>query len=380
MVETRGIEPLTPPCKRTVRHRPDTDGAGYSDTATQRLAVLSLMAVDDSNWITSPGCRLSDVDDQDAHGHPDRRGERAGRKPANSTTPARDDRAGVGAGVVWTRRQGRISSSATPVRMSAWATWIAVELERAELRPPFLPGARHPPRPRLRPRDATRRRDRGPHHRGVVARLRAIGVRRGRMARRVRPRPLRRTACVDPGPRPSRDAAGHASQPRLHRSRRLRRGDRPCAAPDRCRAEAGDRPTTAVFPGGPRTDRGGEAAVFPGRAPEISNLPARNLAFTGRNQLLAQLRERLTDATVAAVLPVEAVTAWVGSARPVRLGVRAPVRQRLRADLVDRRGPAHHRGRRAGEARWPVGYARCCRSGRDDQSLFDACGAGNAGC
>ena len=69
----------------------------------------------------------------------------------------------------------------------------------------------------------------------------------------------------------------------------------------------GDRPTTAVFPGGPRTDRGGEAVVFPGRAPEISNLPARNLAFTGRNQLLAQLRERLTDATVAAVLPVEAV-------------------------------------------------------------------------
>jgi hypothetical protein len=70
---------------------------------------------------------------------------------------------------------------------------------------------------------------------------------------------------------------------------------------------AGPRPSTAVFPAGPSAARVREAAAFPGRAPEISNLPARNLAFTGRNHLLAELRERLTEASIAAVLPVEAV-------------------------------------------------------------------------
>ena len=70
---------------------------------------------------------------------------------------------------------------------------------------------------------------------------------------------------------------------------------------------AGERPTSAVFPGSPPVDRGAERAVFPGRMPEISNLPARNLAFTGRTALLERLRERLAEAAVAAVLPVEAV-------------------------------------------------------------------------
>ena len=70
---------------------------------------------------------------------------------------------------------------------------------------------------------------------------------------------------------------------------------------------AGPRPTTAAFPGKQEERRVAGAAAFPGRTVEISNLPSRNLAFTGRDELLATLRERLREATVAEMLPVEAV-------------------------------------------------------------------------
>jgi tetratricopeptide (TPR) repeat protein len=73
---------------------------------------------------------------------------------------------------------------------------------------------------------------------------------------------------------------------------------------------AGDRPTSAAFPGpgpGQHVRDGLVGVSFPGREPTVSNLPARNRLFVGRTVTLEQLHERLHRATVAAVLPVEAV-------------------------------------------------------------------------
>jgi hypothetical protein len=78
---------------------------------------------------------------------------------------------------------------------------------------------------------------------------------------------------------------------------------RALALPLRC---SQDNPAP-IAAGTPSHSRGG--------GPEINNLPPRNLAFTGRTELLAQLRERLTEATVAAVLPVEAVHGLGGTER-----------------------------------------------------------------
>jgi hypothetical protein len=78
---------------------------------------------------------------------------------------------------------------------------------------------------------------------------------------------------------------------------------------------AGPRPTSAPFPGG-GTDQGAGAADavagarFPGSGPTVTSLGPRNRAFTGRDEALARLHERLhnPDAEGAvAVLPVDAV-------------------------------------------------------------------------
>jgi hypothetical protein len=65
--------------------------------------------------------------------------------------------------------------------------------------------------------------------------------------------------------------------------------------------ESGARPTTAPFPGG----RGGAAVGgpgrFPGLGPAVSNLPARNTNFSGRDGLLERLYGSLHTGSAAAV-------------------------------------------------------------------------------
>ena len=69
------------------------------------------------------------------------------------------------------------------------------------------------------------------------------------------------------------------------------------------------RTTDAPFPGHTSTPAHEDdaGARFPGAGPQVSNLDARNRNFTGRDQQLEQLHQRLREQAMAAVLPVEAV-------------------------------------------------------------------------
>ena len=69
------------------------------------------------------------------------------------------------------------------------------------------------------------------------------------------------------------------------------------------------RPTAAAFPGaaaGPLPD-GGEKTRFPGLGPKITNLPPRNLNFSGRDGQLLALHGNLHAGLTAAVLPTAAI-------------------------------------------------------------------------
>ncbi|RIJ71392.1 TIR domain-containing protein, partial [Nakamurella silvestris] len=75
------------------------------------------------------------------------------------------------------------------------------------------------------------------------------------------------------------------------------------------------RPTTAAFPGG--KPAGGPAlaageTAFPGAGPSVSNLPARNRVFSGREQILTGLYRRLADQRAAALVPAEALSGLGG--------------------------------------------------------------------
>jgi hypothetical protein len=63
--------------------------------------------------------------------------------------------------------------------------------------------------------------------------------------------------------------------------------------------ESGARPTSAPFPG--MAARG--AKRFPGQGPAVSNVPARNRNFSGRDELLEQLNASLQAGSAAAVVP-----------------------------------------------------------------------------
>jgi tetratricopeptide (TPR) repeat protein len=60
--------------------------------------------------------------------------------------------------------------------------------------------------------------------------------------------------------------------------------------------QSGARPTSIPFPGL-------GAKRFPGQGPAVSNLPARNLNFSGRDELLEQLHASLQAGSAAAVVP-----------------------------------------------------------------------------
>jgi tetratricopeptide (TPR) repeat protein len=62
--------------------------------------------------------------------------------------------------------------------------------------------------------------------------------------------------------------------------------------------ESGARPTSAPFPG-----VAGRTKRFPGQGPAISNLPARNPNFSGRDELLEYLHASLQAGSAAAVVP-----------------------------------------------------------------------------
>jgi hypothetical protein len=69
------------------------------------------------------------------------------------------------------------------------------------------------------------------------------------------------------------------------------------------------RPTAAAFPGegaGP-SPGSGEKARFPGLGPTITNLPSRNLNFSGRDGQLLTLHDNLHTGLTAVVLPTAAV-------------------------------------------------------------------------
>jgi tetratricopeptide (TPR) repeat protein len=69
------------------------------------------------------------------------------------------------------------------------------------------------------------------------------------------------------------------------------------------------RPTTAAFPGeaAGAFPEGGEKTRFPGLGPKITNLPSRNLNFSGRDEQLLELHDNLHKELTAVVLPTAAV-------------------------------------------------------------------------
>jgi TIR domain len=71
---------------------------------------------------------------------------------------------------------------------------------------------------------------------------------------------------------------------------------------------SGARPTTAPFPGVAAGGPGApEVMRFPGQGSEVSNLPARNPNFSGRDELLERLHASLQAGSAAAVVPTGAV-------------------------------------------------------------------------
>jgi TIR domain/NB-ARC domain len=91
-------------------------------------------------------------------------------------------------------------------------------------------------------------------------------------------------------------------------------------------------PTVApAFPGRPRPGAG--QGRGPGRHPEVSNLPARNAAFAGREDLLDQLRDRLRRQEAAVVVPAQALYG-LGGVGKTQLALEYAHRYQADYDLV----------------------------------------------
>jgi tetratricopeptide (TPR) repeat protein len=89
---------------------------------------------------------------------------------------------------------------------------------------------------------------------------------------------------------------------------------------------AGRRP----YPGGQATPGG---ARFPGRRPAVFDVPARNLHFTGRSQLLQALRSQLTEHATGAVVRASAVYG-LGGVGKTQLAIEYAHRYAADYDLV----------------------------------------------
>jgi tetratricopeptide (TPR) repeat protein len=97
--------------------------------------------------------------------------------------------------------------------------------------------------------------------------------------------------------------------------------------------ESGARPTSVPFPGGPVQIVAGEPGRFPGLGPPVSNLPARNLNFSGRGGLLEELHGSLLAGSAAAVVPRGAVHG-LGGVGKTQLALEYAHRYRSDYDLV----------------------------------------------
>jgi tetratricopeptide (TPR) repeat protein len=86
------------------------------------------------------------------------------------------------------------------------------------------------------------------------------------------------------------------------------------------------------FPGGRRSTGGRQEPRFPGQPPEISNLPPRNLNFTGRDDLLDRLAGQL-QAGPAAVIQAQAVYG-LGGVGKTQLAIEYAHRHQADYDLV----------------------------------------------
>jgi tetratricopeptide (TPR) repeat protein len=97
--------------------------------------------------------------------------------------------------------------------------------------------------------------------------------------------------------------------------------------------DSGARPTSVPFPGGSVQIVAGEPGRFPGLGPPVSNLPARNVNFSGRGGLLEELHGSLLAGSAAAVVPRGAVHG-LGGVGKTQLALEYAHRYRSDYDLV----------------------------------------------
>ena len=99
--------------------------------------------------------------------------------------------------------------------------------------------------------------------------------------------------------------------------------------------EGRGKPATAPpFPGGPSSvSGGGSSPRFPGSGPKITNLPARNPNFTGREDLLEKLRQNLLAGSSTSIVQAEAIHG-LGGVGKTQLAIEYAHRYSASYDLI----------------------------------------------
>jgi hypothetical protein len=141
--------------------------------------------------------------------------------------------------------------------------------------------------------------------------------------------------------------------------------------------QSGARPTLAAFPG--TTARG--AKRFPGQGPAISNLPARNRNFSGRDKLLKELSTGLQAESRAALVPTGAVHG-LGGVGKTELALEYAHRFASDYDVVWWVPPSCRLRRPRPWRRWVVGWgwSRSPTRVRWWPGCLTGCGSGIGGC